>query len=96
MGTRGMTGEDGGPTLLPRTFGQVATILAAVGAADPLLIKLTARPSGTQPKTRWRLALPSYSMGCDGSGRRAGGQNRVMPHWLASIKTQACDSNDNN
>ena len=66
MGTRGMTGEDGGPTLLPRTFGQVATILAAVGAADPLLIKLTARPSGTQPKTRepfTRLQLSMLAIG---------------------------------
>ena len=41
-----------GPTLLSQTFGQVATILAAVGAADLLLIKSTARSNGTQLKTR--------------------------------------------
>ena len=44
--------EHEGPTLLSQTFGQVATILAAVGAADLLLIKSTARSNGTQLKTR--------------------------------------------
>ena len=79
VGTRGRKTKD--QTLLSRTFGQIATILAAVGAADLLLIKSTARPNGTQPKTREPFTRLQLSMLAIGTSFL---QHGVIWKWPAS------------
>ena len=77
--------RDGGQALLSQTFGRVASILAAVGAADLLLIKLTARRNGTQPKTREPFTRLQLSMLAIGTSFLQGG---VAWKWPTTWKTK--------